>query len=187
MPLGHISFRALELESARMDERRRKKAWVKKGNPYLFIKAVEIVHLLTCPLKSLIPQEPRLMARLGYPRPYWWESRNKGTRSLLRQDVPRKPPRNMWSSWLWKNGSNNDRAMAWCHAMISCQKIRFVEYCSLYSGMWNLFCRAGHDSRVQNLLWSAQRRNPPCNAETICASDSSSLKPGLGATKGVLD
>ena len=31
---------ALELESARADEKWRKKAWVKKGNPYLFIKAV---------------------------------------------------------------------------------------------------------------------------------------------------
>ena len=61
---------ALELERARMDERRRKEAWVKEENPYLFIKAVETVRLPTCPLKSLISQAPRLMARLGYPYPY---------------------------------------------------------------------------------------------------------------------
>ena len=29
--------------------------------------------------------------------------------------------------------------------------------------------------------------NPPCNAEDNCAPDSSSLKPGSGATEGVLD
>ena len=49
---------ALELERARMDERRKKKAWVKKENPYLFIKAVETVSLPTCPVKLLIPQAP---------------------------------------------------------------------------------------------------------------------------------
>ena len=45
------------------------------------------------------------------------------------------------------------------------QQIRLVEYCALYGGMWNLFCRAGHDSCDQDLLWSIRRRNPPCNAE----------------------
>ena len=47
----------------------------------------------------------------------------------------------------------------------SCQQIRLMEYYTLYDGMWNLFCRAGHDSCVQDLLWSIWRRNPPCNAE----------------------
>ena len=47
----------------------------------------------------------------------------------------------------------------------TCQQIRFVEYYTLYDGMWNLFCRAGHDPCVQNLLWSIRRRNPPRNAE----------------------
>ena len=47
-----------------------KKAWEKKGNPYPLIKAAKILCLPTCPLKSLISQAPRLMARLGYPRPY---------------------------------------------------------------------------------------------------------------------
>ena len=47
----------------------------------------------------------------------------------------------------------------------SYQQIRLVEYCALYGGMWNLFCRARHDSCVQDLPLSIQRRNPPCNAE----------------------
>ena len=33
-----VRTRALELERARMDERRRKEAWEKEENPYLFIK-----------------------------------------------------------------------------------------------------------------------------------------------------
>ena len=39
------------------------------------------------------------------------------------------------------------------------------KYYTLYGGMWNLFCRAGHNPCAQNLLWSIRRRNPPCNAE----------------------
>ena len=46
-----------------------------------------------------------------------------------------------------------------------CRRIRFVGYYTLYGGMWNLFCRAGHYPCVQNHLWSIRRRNPPCNAE----------------------
>ena len=34
-----------------MDKRRRKKAWVKKGNPYPFIEATKAVRLPTCPLR----------------------------------------------------------------------------------------------------------------------------------------
>ena len=47
----------------------------------------------------------------------------------------------------------------------NCQQIRLMEYCTLYGGMWNLFCRAGHDSCVQDLFWSIRRSNLPCNAE----------------------
>ena len=46
----------LGLERGGMDEQRKKKAWVKKGNPYPFIKAVETMRLPTCPVNSLIPQ-----------------------------------------------------------------------------------------------------------------------------------
>ena len=49
---------ALELEQEGMDEQREKKAWVKKGNPYLFIKVVEIVRLPTFPVNSLVRQAP---------------------------------------------------------------------------------------------------------------------------------
>ena len=45
-------------------------------------------------------------------------------------------------------------------------------------GSWKLFATTG----TLDL-----EKNPPCNAEEICAPDSSSLKPGLGATEGVLD
>ena len=49
----------LELKRARMDEQGKKKAWVKKRNIFLFIKAVETLRLPTCPVNSLIPQAPR--------------------------------------------------------------------------------------------------------------------------------
>ena len=45
---------ALELEGARMDEQRRKKAWVKTGDLCPFIKPMQNVRLPTCLLKSLI-------------------------------------------------------------------------------------------------------------------------------------
>ena len=88
----------------------------------------------------------------------------RGTRSLLRQDEPIKPPRNTCRGRLGKT-VRNDRTMAGCHVMKSCQQIRFVEYYTLYSGMCNLFYRARHNPCVQNLLWSIWRRKPPCNAE----------------------
>ena len=61
---------ALELEREGMDKQRERKAWVKKGSSYLLMKAAGILRLPTCPVNSLIPQAPRLMARLGYPHPY---------------------------------------------------------------------------------------------------------------------
>ena len=57
----------------------------------------------------------------------------RGTRSLLRQDVPRKPPRNTCSGRLGKM-VRNDRTTVGRHAMKSCQQIRFVEI--LYSLWW---------------------------------------------------
>ena len=58
----------LELEQERMDEQRKKKAWVKKGNPYLFIKAVETVRLPTCPINCLFPKR-RVDGAVGLPTP----------------------------------------------------------------------------------------------------------------------
>ena len=45
---------ALELQGARMDEQRRKKAWVKMRDLCAFIKAMQNVRLPTCLSKSLI-------------------------------------------------------------------------------------------------------------------------------------
>ena len=69
-----------------------------------------------------------------------------------------------------KNGSNNDRAVAWCHAIKSCQRIGLVKYYTLYGCVWYLFCRARHISMFGGLCWSIRRRNPPCNVEdNLCA------------------
>ena len=57
----------------------------------------------------------------------------KGTRSLLRQDVPIKPPRNMCSGRLGKTVCK-DRTTAERHAMKGSQQIRFVEM--LFSLRW---------------------------------------------------
>ena len=56
-----------------------------------------------------------------------------GTRSLLRQDVPIKPPRNTCSGRLGKT-VRHDRTTAERHIMKSCQQIRFVEI--LFSLRW---------------------------------------------------
>src|SRR3954469_10143164 len=63
------------------------------------------------------------------------------------------------------DGSNKDRAVVCCHDIERVSKSDLWKYYSLYDGMWNLFCRAGHYPCVQDLLWSIQRRNPPCNVE----------------------
>ena len=58
----------LELERARMDERRRKKAWVKEEDPYLFIKAVNIKRPLTS-LKTRLFLRGRAKGTVGLPKP----------------------------------------------------------------------------------------------------------------------
>ena len=57
----------------------------------------------------------------------------KGTRSLLRQDVPIKPPRNTCSGRLGKT-IRHDQTTALRHVMKSCRQIRFVEI--LFSLRW---------------------------------------------------
>ena len=42
--------------SSRMNEQRKKRAWVKEGNPYPFIKAVKIMRLPTHPKARLFPK-----------------------------------------------------------------------------------------------------------------------------------
>ena len=58
---------ALELECARMDEQGKKNAWVKKRNPYLFIKAVETVHLPTCLVKLAYLPSATINGAVGLP------------------------------------------------------------------------------------------------------------------------
>ena len=58
------------------------------------------------------------------------------------------------------HGFPKDRIMAWCHVGKSCQRIGFVEYFTLYGGMWNLFCRAGHDSCVQRSTLEYPEKEP---------------------------
>ena len=72
--------------------------------------------------------------------------------------------------------------------MKSCQQIRFVEYCALYGGMWDLFF-AETDTILVFKIFFGVFGEGTCLAmpKTICAPDSSSLKLGLGATEGVLD
>ena len=60
---------ALELECARMDEQRRKQAWVEEENPYLFIKAVEAMRLPTCPLKITYFPSAMIDGVVGLPTP----------------------------------------------------------------------------------------------------------------------
>ena len=51
----------------------------------------------------------------------------------------------------------------------------------------NLFCRAGHFFGVIHLLEELGGGTRLAMPKTICAPDSSSLKPGSGATEGVPD
>ena len=54
--------------SSRMDEQRKKRAWVKEGNPYPFIKAVKIVRLPVRPKTRSFPKR-RVNSAVGLPMP----------------------------------------------------------------------------------------------------------------------
>ena len=47
-------------------------------------------------------------------------------------------------------------------------------------------CRSEY-SPLDQMLGDLRRRNRLAMPKTVCASDTSSLKPGLGASEGVLD
>ena len=51
-----------------MDGQMKEKAWVKEVDPYLFIKAVNIKRLPTCPKNLLIPKG-RANGAVGLPMP----------------------------------------------------------------------------------------------------------------------
>ena len=52
-----------------MDKRRKKKAWVKKGNPYPFIEAAKTVRLPTCPLRIAYFPSDTIDRVVGLPIP----------------------------------------------------------------------------------------------------------------------
>ena len=86
-----------------------------------------------------------------------------------------------------KNGSNNDRAVAWCRAMKVVSRL----------DLWNIvlstvvcgICFAEPDTILVFKIFYGVFGGGTRLAmlKTICAPDSSSLKPGSGATEGVLD
>ena len=62
------------------------------------------------------------------------------------------------------------------------------KYYSLYNGMWNLFCRAGHYPCIQNSSMVYVEEEPALQCrKQYYEPDSSSLKPGSWATEAVLD
>ena len=54
--------------SSRMNEQRKKRVWLKEGNPYPFIKAVKIMHLLVRPKTHLFPKR-HADGTVGLPMP----------------------------------------------------------------------------------------------------------------------
>ena len=63
----------LELEGVGMDKQRRKKAWVKMGNPYPFIEATKAVRLPTCPLRIAYFPSATIDYAVGLPIPVLME------------------------------------------------------------------------------------------------------------------
>ena len=61
-----------------------------------------------------------------------------------------------------------------------CQQIRFVEYYTLYGGMWNFFAEPD-TILVFKIFYGV------FGGRTRLAMPKLSLKPGSGATEGVLD
>ena len=83
---------------------------MRRGNTYHFIKSVETVCLPTCPLKSLIPQAPRLMARLGT---HTCIDENPAIRGhdLYFDKTCQENRLTTCAVLVEENGSNNDRAV----------------------------------------------------------------------------
>jgi hypothetical protein len=69
----------------------------------------------------------------------------------------------------------------------SCQWMGLVEYNTFYGCKWNLFCRAEHIFVFEDYFEVFGGGTRLVMPKTICAPDTSSLKPSSGATKGVLD
>ena len=75
--------------------------------------------------------------------------------------------------------------------MTSCHKIRqqIEPVCVLFSLRWNVefILQSRTLSRCSQSSMDYSEEEPALQCRTICAPDSSSLKPGSGATEGVLD
>ena len=69
----------------------------------------------------------------------------------------------------------------------SCQHIRFVECHILYDGMSNFFAEPDTILVFKIYFGVFGGGTRLAMSKTICVPDSSSLKPGSGATEGVLD
>ena len=75
--------------------------------------------------------------------------------------------------------------------MTSCHKIR--QQIELVYILFSLLLNVEFILKSRTLSWCSQssmdysEEEPALQCQTICAPDSSSLKPGSGATEGVLD
>src|SRR3954462_1988272 len=89
-----------------------------------------------------------------------------GTRSLLRQDVPTKPPRLNVLRW---NSENNPYRGLERSVMTHCGIVSRFDLCLYYSlcgNTWKFVLQSRTlFSGVHYLLEETWRRNPPCNAE----------------------
>src|SRR4051812_34668584 len=90
--------------------------------------------------------------------------------------------------WGSENDSDGGLAVVWCHATEYVSRLDLCKYYSLYGNMWKLILQRRTLSLVfkifYEVLGGGTRLAMP---KIICAPDSSSLKPGSGATEGVLD
>ena len=77
--------------------------------------------------------------------------------------------------------------MARCHAVECVSRLDLCRYYSLYGGMWTYFAEPD-TILVFNIFYEVFGRGTHlAMSKTTCTLDSSSLKPGSGATEGVLD
>ena len=70
---------------------------------------------------------------------------------------------------------------------MGCQQIGLVGYYILYRGMWSFFVEPNTILMFKIYIGVFGEGTRLAMPKTIYAPDSSSLKPGSGATEGVLD
>lgn len=105
----------------------------------------------------------------------------RGHDLCLNKTCQRQPRLGTWSGRP-KTVQNYDRTN-----MTSSADWTGVKLYSLCGCVWCVLQVRTH-RYIRRLFWSSERREPALQCRRqICAPDSSSLKPGLGATEGVLD